>query len=130
MELIRTVNIQLTYIDDAKNFNTSPLEAKEVYKSMLEANTEHIDVEVKDFTYDEYKMEIVIKKLIEERNELSGKIGRLAKYLLNSTYGTDTDHKNKTLTLMNAQLSAMQNYLFFLDERIELFSHGWKEYEL
>lgn len=67
-------------------------------------------------------MNDIINKLIEEREALYDKCAKLSKYLLNSIYGIDTDTKVKNINLMKLQLGAMQNYLYFLDERIELLS--------
>lgn len=53
MELTRTVQIQLTLIDDEKKFKTSPKEAEEIYKAMLMRNAEQVLVEVKDFIREE-----------------------------------------------------------------------------
>ena len=52
-ELTRVVTIQLTYIDDAETFKTTPEEAKEIYTAMLDKNTEQILVDVKDFILEE-----------------------------------------------------------------------------
>ena len=53
VEKTRLVIIQLTYIDDEKRFNTTPEEAKGIYTNMLDAGTEQILVDVKDFVWDE-----------------------------------------------------------------------------
>lgn len=49
MELTRTVQIQLTLIDDEKKFKTPPKEAEEIYKAMLMHNADQVLVTVKDF---------------------------------------------------------------------------------
>lgn len=58
-------------------------------------------------------MQDYIERMMNERDELCDKIDKLSKGVVK--FGTSLP---KRCTLMQSQLHAMKNYLFFLEERI------------
>jgi hypothetical protein len=64
-------------------------------------------------------MEAYIQRLIDERNELVGKIGRLVKFIGDPIYTRLSDEDR---SLLKAQLPIMEAYAEILRRRIEIGS--------
>lgn len=60
-------------------------------------------------------MQIFIKKMLVERDDLKGKINKAEKVINNPPYGSDKEGLN----MLSKQLEGMKTYLYWLNERIE-----------
>lgn len=58
-------------------------------------------------------MKEYIERMMSERDELSGRVNRLEKFLV-----VKRDLDAKRIVLMEHQLKSMKDYLFYLEERL------------
>ncbi len=63
----------------------------------------------------ELKMQEFIKRMYTERDDLKGKIKKAKNAIDNPPYGSDSEG----LRMLAEQVKAMENYLYWLSERIE-----------
>lgn len=60
-------------------------------------------------------MQEFLKRMYTEKDDLVGKIKKAKKAVLNPPFGSDTEG----IRMLAEQVKAMENYLYWLDERIK-----------